>query len=200
MPAEHTDTVGRLVVRQAAARAEHPLLICDHDRLTYRGAAEGSAELARGLLALGAGKGTHVGVLHPNGAAFVLAALAVARIGAVVVPFSTFATGPELQDQLVHSDTEILLAARAFRGNDYAARLTGVGAPWLRHIVFDKAAWRVAKQVAGEVTSGAAWLDEIGTATHYHATYVRPNWASVFTKKAKIGTHIFYQTINGGWS
>lgn len=69
-----------------------------------------------------------------------------------------------------------------------------------RHIVFDKSSWRVAKQVAGEVTSGAAWLDEIGTATHYHATYVRPNWASVFIKKAKIGTHIFYQTINGGWS
>ncbi|WP_245586559.1 cell wall hydrolase [Pleomorphomonas oryzae] len=69
-----------------------------------------------------------------------------------------------------------------------------------RHIVFDKASWRVAKQVAGEVTSGAAWLDEIGTATHYHAIYVRPNWASVFTKKARIGMHVFYQTINGGWS
>lgn len=69
-----------------------------------------------------------------------------------------------------------------------------------RDIVFDKSAWRVAKQVAGEVTSGAAWLDDVGTATHYHATYVRPNWASVFTKKAKIGKHIFYQTINGGWS
>ena len=37
--------------------------------------------------------------------------LAAARIGAVVVPFSTFATAPELRDQLVHSDTEILLVA-----------------------------------------------------------------------------------------
>ncbi|WP_370674724.1 cell wall hydrolase [Pleomorphomonas sp. PLEO] len=69
-----------------------------------------------------------------------------------------------------------------------------------RDIVFDKSAWRRAQQVAGEVTSGAAWLDDVGTATHYHATYVRPNWASVFTKKAKIGMHVFYQTINGGWS
>jgi len=69
-----------------------------------------------------------------------------------------------------------------------------------RDIIFDKAAFRRAKQIAGEVTSGAAWLDEVGTATHYHATYVHPNWASVFTKKAKIGLHVFYQTINGGWS
>ena len=51
-----------------------------------------SAELARGLIALGAGKGTHVGLLYPNGAEFVVAMLAAARIGAVVVPFSTFVT------------------------------------------------------------------------------------------------------------
>ena len=37
--------------------------------------------------------------------------LAAARIGAVVVPFSTFATGAELREQLVDSDTEILLTA-----------------------------------------------------------------------------------------
>lgn len=69
-----------------------------------------------------------------------------------------------------------------------------------RDVVFDQASWRQAKQLAGEVTSGAAWLDDVGTSTHYHATYVRPNWASVFKKKAKIGLHVFYQTINGGWS
>jgi spore germination cell wall hydrolase CwlJ-like protein len=69
-----------------------------------------------------------------------------------------------------------------------------------RDIIFDKAAFKRAQQIAGEVTSGAAWIDEVGTATHYHATYVRPNWASVFKKKAKIGLHVFYQTINGGWS
>lgn len=69
-----------------------------------------------------------------------------------------------------------------------------------RDIIFDKAAYKRAQQIAGEVTSGAAWIDEVGTATHYHATYVRPNWASVFKKKAKIGMHVFYQTINGGWS
>ena len=37
-------------------------------------------------MALGAGKGTHVGVLYPNGAAWIVAMLAAARIGAVVIP------------------------------------------------------------------------------------------------------------------
>ena len=79
------------------------------DRLSYADADRRSAELARGLVALGAGKGTHIGLLHPNGADFVVGMLAAARIGAVVVPFTTFATAPELREQLVHSDVTILL-------------------------------------------------------------------------------------------
>jgi acyl-CoA synthetase (AMP-forming)/AMP-acid ligase II len=134
---DHPDTVGRLLARQAAGRGDHPLLICDHEQLSYREAEEQSAQVARGLVALRAGKGGHVGVLQPNGAAFVVAMLAAARIGAVVVPFSTFATGPELCDQLIHSDTEILLSASEFRGHDYVARLADVTAPWLRQVVFD---------------------------------------------------------------
>ncbi|WP_396927599.1 class I adenylate-forming enzyme family protein [Mycolicibacterium sp.] len=133
----NADTVARLLREQAAARGDHPLLVCDAERLTYREAQEQSASLARALIELGAGKGTHVGLLYPNGAAFVVAMLAAARIGAVVVPFSTFSTGPELQRQLVHSDTEILLATTSFRGHDYVARLKEVSAPWLRHVVFD---------------------------------------------------------------
>lgn len=131
------DTVGRLLRAQADARGDHLLLACDTERLTYRDAEKRSSVAARGLIAQGAGKGTHVGVLYPNSGAFVVAMLAAARIGAVVVPFSTFSTGPELQAQLVHSDTEILLAARSFRGHDYVARLRDVTAPWLRHVAFD---------------------------------------------------------------
>jgi acyl-CoA synthetase (AMP-forming)/AMP-acid ligase II len=118
-------------------RSHHVLLICDDERLTYAEADLRSAELARGLVARGAGKGTHVGLLYPNGAAFVVGMLAAARIGAVVVPFSTFQTAAELQIQLVDSDTEILLAARSFRQHDYQQRLADIDAPCLRHLLFD---------------------------------------------------------------
>lgn len=116
-------TVGKVMAVQARRRADQPLVVCDDDRISYGDADRRSAELARGLIAVGAGKGTHVGVLYPNGPDFVVAMLAVARIGAVVVPFSTFAASRELREQLVDSDVQIMLSAASFRSHDYAQRL-----------------------------------------------------------------------------
>lgn len=119
-------------------RPHHPLLICDDEQITYGVAEKRSAELARGLLHLGAGKGTHVGLLYPNGPDFVVAVLAAARIGAVVVPFSTFQTAAELRTQLLASDTEIMLAATDFRDRDFRVLLADAGpTPCLRHVLFD---------------------------------------------------------------
>lgn len=119
-------TVAQVLRRQASSRADHPLLVCDGERISYAGADRRSAQLARGLIALGVGKGTHVGLLYPNGQDFVVGMLAAARIGAVVIPFSTFATTRELREQLVDSDTEVLLATNAFRSHDYVRRLTEI--------------------------------------------------------------------------
>ena len=130
-------TVGDVLRQQARTRGEHPLLVCDSERLSYAEADRRSAQLARGLITLGAGKGTHVGLLYPNGAAWIVGMLAAARIGAVVIPFSTFATAPEIATQLVDSDTEILLAAASFRAHDYRERLAGIEAPLLRHVLID---------------------------------------------------------------
>ena len=137
--AAEPDTVAGVLRRQAEARGSHPLLVCDADRLTYAEAERRSAELARGLVALGAGKGTHVGLLHPNGSDFVVGMLAAARIGAVVVPFTTFATAQELRDQLTHSDVAILLAASCHRGNDFRERVAKIrdSVPLLRHVLID---------------------------------------------------------------
>jgi acyl-CoA synthetase (AMP-forming)/AMP-acid ligase II len=133
-------TVGEVLREQAQRRGEHPLLVCDAERLTYAEADRRSAELARGLVSLGAGKGTHVGVLFPNGATWVVAMPAVARIGAVVVPFSTFATTPEMATQLADADVQILLAAASHRGHDYRTRLAEIddnAVPLLRHVLID---------------------------------------------------------------
>ncbi len=125
MPSE-SPTVGEILRQQASSRGDHPLLICDSESISYAEAERLSARLARGLIGLGAGKGSHVGLLYPNGVAFVVGMLAAARIGAIVVPFSTFSTARELGEQLVDSDTEILLAATSFRSHDYVQRLTEV--------------------------------------------------------------------------
>jgi acyl-CoA synthetase (AMP-forming)/AMP-acid ligase II len=146
-------TIAAVLARQQQ-RGDHPLLVCDGGRLSYTAAECLSLRLACGLIARGAGKGTHIGLLYPNGADFVIGALAAARIGAVVVPFSTFMTAMELATQLVSSDVAILLSARSYRSHDYAQRITdalglvgnelqsqeplfSTSAPALRHVVFD---------------------------------------------------------------
>jgi spore germination cell wall hydrolase CwlJ-like protein len=60
--------------------------------------------------------------------------------------------------------------------------------------------WDTAKAIALAVTAGKIWLDEVGSATHYHATYVSPNWGPTMIRVAKVGQHIFYRTRFGGWS
>ncbi|NKK61179.1 cell wall hydrolase [Rhizobium leguminosarum bv. viciae] len=60
--------------------------------------------------------------------------------------------------------------------------------------------WRVARDVAMAVTAGKIWLPQVGSATHYHAFYVRPKWAKTMEKVGRIGLHVFYRTYGGGWS
>ena len=68
--------------------------------------------------------------------------------------------------------------------------------------VTDKGAWAKAEDLARRSVEEqkSTFLDEVGSATHYHATYVKPRWASRMTRTEKIGRHIFYNTRRGGWS
>lgn len=58
----------------------------------------------------------------------------------------------------------------------------------------DAAAWVQAKRIAVAALIKARDKRPITKwATHYHATYVKPRWASKLHKTARIGTHIFYR-------
>lgn len=65
--------------------------------------------------------------------------------------------------------------------------------------VNDSTAWAQAQEIAQKVVAGELYLPEIGNATHYHATYVSPQWAPHMVKLAQIGHHIFYR-FKGGWT
>ena len=69
----------------------------------------------------------------------------------------------------------------------------------IRDRVNSKQNWKIAHEVALAVTAGKIWLPEVGSATHYHAIYVRPKWAKTMVKVGRIGWHIFYRTYGGGW-
>ncbi|MDR7028790.1 cell wall hydrolase [Rhizobium rosettiformans] len=60
--------------------------------------------------------------------------------------------------------------------------------------------WKIAKDIAMAVTAGKIWFKDVGSATHYHATYVKPAWGPTMKRVEKIGKHIFYRTYGGGWS
>jgi len=61
----------------------------------------------------------------------------------------------------------------------------------------DKGSWSTAVRIAEEALDGDYFLEGVGEATHYHATYVRPRWSRYLNKMEKVGTHIFYQLRPG---
>jgi acyl-CoA synthetase (AMP-forming)/AMP-acid ligase II len=82
-----------------------------------------SAQLAKGLVARGAGKGSRVGFIQGNGPGFAVCLAAVARIGAVAIPISTMIRSNELVRVLRQSDVAGLIVQRTVLGHDLAERL-----------------------------------------------------------------------------
>ncbi len=53
-------------------------------------------------------------------------------------------------------------------------------------------AWANSKRIAQKAIAGDHSVGAIGTATNYHADYVKPKWARSMKRLIKIGRHIFY--------
>jgi spore germination cell wall hydrolase CwlJ-like protein len=54
--------------------------------------------------------------------------------------------------------------------------------------------WHEAKRIARDVLENGKRIKGMDDALFYHATYVRPRWASRFDRVTRIGLHIFYET------
>jgi len=58
-------------------------------------------------------------------------------------------------------------------------------------------AWRLAKSIAGVLLAMPDMVPNVvEDATHYHAHYVKPHWASKLEKVTHIDGHIFYRVID----
>ena len=60
-------------------------------------------------------------------------------------------------------------------------------------VVADAESWARAQRIARATLDGRVWLPEVGKATHYHASWVRPRWVREMRKLHKIGVHTFYR-------
>ena len=118
-------TLPALLRDLAARHGDRPLLVLGERTLRYAEAERESAHLARGLLSVGVGKGTRVGVWMPNGPDWLLAWMAAARIGALVVPVNTFFRARELGFVLRHADVHTLLCVDSVAKQDLLATLEG---------------------------------------------------------------------------
>ncbi len=121
--AEPASTFPELLARAVAARPDHPALITSDGVLTYAELDGASATMARALLATGAGKGTRIGLLAPDGALWLTTFYAALRIGALVTPISTLAAPPELAQILRTGDIQVLIGVRSFLRRDFATLL-----------------------------------------------------------------------------
>ncbi|KUI24702.1 AMP-binding protein [Mycobacterium sp. IS-1742] len=112
-------TVDRLLRRNAAAHPDKLAVIDPASRVTHAELERTTHALAASLAGAGVGKGTRVGLIMPNSAQWVRIALALTRIGAVLVPLSTLLAPRELVAQLRTAAVQTLITVEEFRGHRY---------------------------------------------------------------------------------
>src|SRR5262249_4619956 len=92
-------------------------------RISFRQAEAASRHLAKRLLAAGVAKGTRVGIHLPTGPECAVAWLAVTRIGALSMIFSTFYRPAELRRAMRLGDVALLLTQSSMLGKDHQSFL-----------------------------------------------------------------------------
>ncbi len=160
-------TIPQVLLETASRWAEQDALVfpqldlrmswAEFERATY--------EAAKGLLALGIGKGDHVAIWATNVPQWVVLQFATARIGAVLVTVNPAYRAHELQYALKQSDSVALFLIDRFKSSDYFAMLNQV-CPELKHAVpgelqsgeFPKLRWVVS--LKGDTPAGAiSWSE-----------------------------------------
>lgn len=151
---EAPSTIPQLLERVVSTRADHEAIAMIDESVTYAELDRRSARLARALLANGAGKGTRISLLAPDGIFYLTVFLAATRIGALISLVSTLSKPPELAHILKNSDCQFFIGARRFLRHEYSEtlkealpgidkgrheKLRLIAAPYLRAVWFDDA-------------------------------------------------------------
>ena len=108
--------VGAILDQAVARYGERRFWVSVDDgaSLSYRQFAHRVERCAAALAGFGVGRGTHVAVMLPNVPAFAITWIALARLGAVMVPVNTRFTSRELEYVLGQSDAEVLVIDREY--------------------------------------------------------------------------------------
>ena len=157
-------TVAAALERAAVTYAGLEALVDDERRLNYAELLAHVDEAARSLVALGIGPGDRVAIWAQNISEWVIAACAIHRSGAVLVPLNTRFKRPEASYILNNSGARLLFTVSEFLGTDYTELLGDRSElPSLEHVVVlrgparaDTMSWTEFLTLADQVPSDAA--------------------------------------------
>jgi len=146
-------TIGDCFDDTAARYADQDALISRHQGLRYRwkDLQQIVDQAARGLMAMGVGKGDRVAIWSPNCAEWAITQFATAKIGAILVNINPSYRTHELGYALKHSGASTLVLQGAFKTSDYVATLAEL-APELHK----ELAPELTKEPAPELTKAPA--------------------------------------------
>ncbi len=106
---------------------QEALVVCHQNkRMTYSELWDEVTVCARGLLALGVGKGECVGIWSPNRYEWVVVQFATACIGAILVNVNPAYQTPELEYVIQQAGIKVLIHSRSFRQTDYVRAIESV--------------------------------------------------------------------------
>ncbi len=136
---DHPSTIDRLVRLRAAQHPSKPMVIDPETRISYAELDATTRVLAAAFVDAGVTKGSRVGLIMPNGVRWVQFAIALTRIGAILVPLSTLLAPRELAAQLRVASVQYLVSVEEFRGHRYlddlqAERRSGTELPALHDV------------------------------------------------------------------
>jgi fatty-acyl-CoA synthase len=133
-------TIGANFAETAAEYADRDALVDVRAgrRFSYAELLSAVRRLATGLVRAGIGAGDRVGIWAPNRWEWVLVQYATAEIGAILVTINPAHRARELEYALRQSGVAMAIAARGFKGVDYATMLADVAprCPGLSDVVF----------------------------------------------------------------
>ena len=153
----------------AASHGEFEAVVEGDRRLSYAQLLGEVRRAAAALVASGVGPGDTVAIWAPNSTEWIVSQLAIAYVGAVLVPLNTRFQGPEAEYVLRKSRAGFLLTVDSFLGRSYPSLVRREEVPELREIVtfetFDGFLARGTEADAAQVEALASavaaddWLD-----------------------------------------
>jgi acyl-CoA synthetase (AMP-forming)/AMP-acid ligase II len=118
-------TIPEMVARQAETLGDQQAIVDGPTTLSFADLAERVEEAARALIASGIANGDRVAIWAPNMWEWIVCALAIHSVGAVMVPINTRYKGIEAAYLLDKSRAKALFTVTGFLGVDYLALLRG---------------------------------------------------------------------------